>query len=121
MEFYYDTISWSDRQTPIAPEIYPRAAFDQLFDVSSLIEQKSVFDSVYQQAKSLGNRINHQDRAKLQDYMDGIRELERRIELATSEGRLEGWRPSLTEPNMPAPPSTKTRPTDPTDSQLVTG
>lgn len=103
-QIYYDTISWSDRQTPIAPEIYPRAAFDQLFDVSSLIEQKSVLDSVYQQAKTLGNRINHQDRAKLQDYMDGIRELERRIELATSEGRLEGWKPALTEPNMPPPP-----------------
>jgi hypothetical protein len=103
-QIYYDTISWSDRQTPIAPEIYPRAAFDQLFDASSLQEQKSVLDTVYQQAKSLGNTINHQDREKLNDYMDGIREIERRIELATSEGRLEGWRPTLKEPNMPPPP-----------------
>jgi len=103
-QIYYDTISWSDRQTPIAPEIYPRAAFDQLFDVSALVEKRSVLDTVYGQAKSLGHKINHADREKLDEYMEGIREIERRIDVATSEGRLEGWQPSLSEPDMSPPP-----------------
>jgi len=100
---YYSTISWSSKNTPIPPEIYPRAAFDRLFDKESLLEDRSVLDLVLTQSKRLHNRLDRYDRAKLEQYMENIRNLEQRIERATAEERLEGWRPSLEEPNLPRP------------------
>jgi len=100
---YYSTISWSAKNTPIPPEIYPRAAFDRLFDKQSLLQDKSVLDVILGQSKRLRRDLSGHDRAKLDQYMDNVRSLEQRIERATAEKQLEGWQPSLTEPNMPRP------------------
>lgn len=99
----YGTISWSSTTTPVAPEIFPRQAFDRLFDKSSLVQDKSVLDFVVGQAKSVRSKLVAHDRDKLEEYLQSIREIERRIELATAENRFEGWRPSLDEPNMARP------------------
>ncbi len=101
---YYGTVSWSSRNTPIAPEIYPRAVFDRLFDTSGLLRDKSVLDAVLQQSRDLKRNLNHYDGQKLDEYMQGVRELEQRIERAAQEQRLEGWTPSLAQPNMERPP-----------------
>jgi len=99
----YGTISWSSTTTPVAPEIYPRQAFDRLFDTSSLVQDKSVLDFVLDQANGVRGKLVAHDKEKLDQYMDSIREIEKRIELATADRRLEGWQPSLAEPNMPRP------------------
>jgi len=99
----YGTISWSSSTTPVAPEIYPRQAFDRLFDTSSLVQDKSVLDFVLDQANGVRRKLVAHDKEKLDQYMDSIREIEKRIELATAERRLEGWQPSLAEPNMARP------------------
>jgi len=90
---YYGTVSWSSKNTPIAPEVYPRAVFDRLFDTSGLLRDKSVLDAVLGQSKDMRRHLGAQDQQKLDEYMQSIRELEQRIERATKEERLEGWRP----------------------------
>jgi hypothetical protein len=39
---YYGTVSWSSKNTPIAPEVYPRAVFDRLFDTSGLLRDNDI-------------------------------------------------------------------------------
>ena len=101
---YGSTISWSSATTPIAPEVYPRAVFDRLFDTSSLLRDKSVLDGVLTQAKSFQRKLGAYDRQKLDEFMHGVRDVETRLERAAQERRLEGWRPSLDKPDMERPP-----------------
>jgi len=100
---YYSTVSWSSTRTPIAPEIYPRAAFDRLFDKQSLLRDKSVLDVVLGQSKRLRRDLSGYDRHKLDQFMENVRSVEQRIERATAEERLEGWQPTLEEPNIKRP------------------
>jgi hypothetical protein len=101
---YYGTVSWSSKNTPIAPEIYPRAVFDRLFDTTGLLRDKSVLDAVLAQSHDVRRRLGGQDRGKLDEFLHSVRDLEQRIERAAKEERLEGWRPTLAKPDMPRPP-----------------
>ncbi len=100
---YYGTVSWSSKNTPIAPEVYPRAVFDRLFDTSGLLRDKSVLDAVLAQSRDTRRGLGAQDQQKLDEFMTSVRNLEQRIERATKEERLEGWRPTLAKPNMERP------------------
>jgi hypothetical protein len=100
---YYGTVSWSSKHTPIAPEVYPRAVFDRLFDTSGLLRDKSVLDAVLAQSKDTRRHLGAQDQQKLDEFMTSVRDLEQRIQRATKEERLEGWRPTLAKPNMERP------------------
>ena len=100
---YYSTISWSSKNTPLAPEVYPRAVFDRLFDTGSLVRDKSVLDAVLAQSKDVRRNLNANDQQKLDEFMTSVRDLEQRIERATKEERLEGWHPSLAKPNLDRP------------------
>ncbi len=99
----YGTVSWSSKNTPIAPEVYPRAVFDRLFDTSGLLRDKSVLDAVLAQSRDTRRGLGAQDQQKLDEFMTSVRNLEQRIERATKEERLEGWRPTLAKPNMERP------------------
>lgn len=103
---YYGTVSWSSPNTPIPPEVYPRAVFDRLFDTSRLLRDRSVPDVVLEQSKDFKRTLNRADRQKLDEFSTSVRELEQRIERATSDERLEGWRPTLDKPNLDRPPET---------------
>ena len=100
---YYSMVSWSSKNTPIAPEVYPRAVFDRLFDTSRLLRDKSVLDAVLAQSKDTRSGLGAQDQQKLDEFMTSVRDLEQRIERATKEERLEGWRPTLAKPNIDRP------------------
>lgn len=102
---YYSTVSWSSKNTPIAPEVYPRAVFDRLFDTSGLLRDRSVLDAVLTQSKDLRRQLGGLDQQKLDEFMHSVRDLEQRIERAAKEERLEGWRPSLEKPDMDRPPA----------------
>jgi hypothetical protein len=102
---YSATMSWSSRKAPIPAEIYPRQAFDRLFDTTALLQNRSVVDAVLDEAKTFATRLSTDDRARLDEYLHDVREVERRMDTAASEGRLEGWRPSLTKPDMRRPPA----------------
>ncbi|HTF86886.1 MAG TPA: DUF1552 domain-containing protein [Planctomycetota bacterium] len=90
---YASNISWRGPSTPAAKEIDPRLVFERLFSdgprdenasarAERLARRKSVLDSVRADARSLDARLGVADRQRLQEYLYGVRELERRIEAA---------------------------------------
>jgi len=100
---YFTTCSWSTAKTPVAPEICPRRAFDRLFDTSSLLNDRSVLDAALGQSRDVRRKLSYHDKQKLDQYMESIRSVERRINLASSDKRFEGWKPTLNEPNIVRP------------------
>ncbi|MDA1164585.1 MAG: DUF1552 domain-containing protein [Planctomycetota bacterium] len=100
---YSSHISWSSPTTPTPLEVYPALAFDQLFKDSSQRGDKSVLDAVLADAQNFRRNISQLDQRKLDEYLNSVREVEQRIESAGQRGELQGWRPTLTEPNIPRP------------------
>ncbi len=100
---YSSHISWSSPTTPTPLEIYPAQAFDQLFQDGAKRGETSVLDAVLADAQDVRRDISRTDQHKLDEYLNSVREVELRIERAGKRGELQGWRPSLTGPNMPRP------------------
>lgn len=101
---YSSHISWSAPTTPAPLELYPAAAFDQLFgDGGVRRSDKSVLDAVLSDAKSLRREVSTTDRRKVDEYLDSIREVERRIADAGKNRRLEGFRPTREKPDIERP------------------
>jgi hypothetical protein len=100
---YSSHISWSSPTTPTPLEVYPALAFDQLFKDNSQQRDRSVLDAVLEDARSFRRDISALDQQKLDEYLNSVREVEQRIAQAGKRGELQGWRPTLTEPNMPRP------------------
>jgi hypothetical protein len=86
---YTDTISWASPSQPLPMVRDPRVVFDQLFGVGATPEErarnrrtdKSILDWVTQQITTLRREIGASDRARLNEYLENIREIERRIQL----------------------------------------
>jgi hypothetical protein len=101
---YGSCISWASDNKPATKEIYPARTFDLIVGAGADRElDKSVLDQLTDDARRLKAEISKADRAKLDEYLESIRSIERRIDAATADGRLEGWRPTLSEPNLPRP------------------
>lgn len=100
---YSSHISWSSPTTPTPLEVYPALAFDHLFKEDASASDRSVLDEVMADARSLRRNVSKQDRQRLDEYLNSVREVEQRIERAGQRGELQGWRPTLTEPDMPRP------------------
>ena len=102
---YSSHISWSSPTTPTPLELYPALAFDRLFkDDASTKSSKLIVDGVLEDAKRLRGKISYFDRAKLDEYLNSVREVEVRINRAGKERRLQGWKPTTDKPNIPRPP-----------------
>lgn len=87
---YSNSISWRAETTPVAKEVDPRLVFERLFasenqnesDVAKaqrLAENKSILDFIMEDAKILNKKLGHTDKMKLDEYMTGVREIERRL------------------------------------------
>lgn len=100
---YSSHISWSSPTSPTPLEVYPALAFDQLFKDKASRGDKSVLDEVLDDAGNFRRRISRRDQQKLDEYLNSVREVEQRIERAGQRGELQGWRPTLTTPNIPRP------------------
>ena len=100
---YSSHISWSSPTTPTPLEVYPALAFDRLFKNKAQAGDQSVLDAVLAEAKDLRRNISRQDQQKLDEYFNSVREVEQRIESAGKRGELQGWRPTLTKPDLPRP------------------
>jgi hypothetical protein len=100
---YSSHLSWSSPTTPTPLELYPALAFDRLFRDEAAKGDGSVLDSVLDEARQVGQKASAPDRAKLDEYLNSVREVELRIEQAGKAGRLEGWRPTLEKPTMARP------------------
>jgi Protein of unknown function (DUF1552) len=101
---YSSHISWSSPTTPTPLEIYPALAFDRLFKDGASRGDKSVLDAVISDASDLRRRISRNDQRKLDEYLDSVRDVELRLDSANKKGELQGWRPTLSKPNIPRPP-----------------
>ena len=101
---YGSSLSWVSASRPATKEIYPARAFDRLVgDGSGRALDRSILDAVRDDVQGLAPRISRHDHHKLGEYFEGIRDIEKRIERASKEERLEGWRPTLAQPDMPRP------------------
>lgn len=82
---YASHISWKTPTVPLPCELNPRVAFDRLFrtrpqdGAARASDQQSVLDLVRDDAKRLQSRLGTADRQKLDQYLESIREVERRI------------------------------------------
>src|SRR5580698_2432584 len=100
---YSSHISWSSPTSPTPLEIYPALAFDRLFKDEVSKGDKSVLDAVLTDATDLRRQISANDRQKLDEYLESVRDVEERIANAGQKGELQGWRPTLEKPNMARP------------------
>jgi hypothetical protein len=93
---YTNTISWKSPTTPLPIENDPRAVFERLFGDAGTTDHatrlararrdKSILDSITEKASSLSRRLGHGDQGKIEQYLDAIRDVERRIQKAEADG-----------------------------------
>jgi hypothetical protein len=96
---YTNTISWRSANTPLPTENNPRVVFERLFGDSGstdpkarlarIRQDKSVLDSVIQEAAALKGSLGPGDGVKLVEYLDAIRDVERRIQRAEEQSGRE--------------------------------
>ena len=109
---YSNTISWSSPTTPLPYETNPRRVFERLFGdgdttdpearAIQLRQNRSLLDFVLQDTQRLAPKLGASDRSKLSDYLDSVREVERRIQ--NVEQREGAALPTLDRPEG-IPPS----------------
>src|SRR6195256_1947815 len=77
---YSSHISWQTPDSPVPNEVYPSLAFDNLFENRGSLRNMSILDRVRDDAESLGRAISGNDKAKLDEYLTSVREVEKRID-----------------------------------------
>jgi len=93
-----NTISWSDAKTPVPRETEPRVIFDRMFRVGNGgLSDRSVLDAVLEDAKSLRQRVSTEDHRKLDEYLESVRAIEKRIQFADQQAKRAAANPELTK------------------------
>ncbi|HXX93509.1 MAG TPA: DUF1552 domain-containing protein, partial [Planctomycetota bacterium] len=82
---YSSHISWQDANSPVPMEVYPSLAFDSLFDNQGSRRMLSILDRVRDQASALERQVSAPDKAKLDEYLTSVREVEKRVERTRSD------------------------------------
>lgn len=103
---YTHTISWRNSTQPLPMEYNPRSVFERLFGDSGSTERtarearmrqhKSILDSVNGKLAELRSQLGPQDQAKVEQYTESIRDIERRIERAEEQRDME--LPNMVQP-----------------------
>jgi hypothetical protein len=94
---YMNTLSWRTPTTPMPMEINPRKVFERLFGqggspadrLARTEEDRSVLDAVTQQLADLQRALGRKDRQTVGDYLESVREIERRIQVAEKEQQTD--------------------------------
>ena len=95
---YYNTISWRNENTPLPMENRPRAIFERLFGdagtdpkVRSAFreEDRSILDAISAEVKQLRIKVGGTDREKIDQYLEAVRDVERRIQLAERQSEQD--------------------------------
>ena len=102
---YQNHLSWASPQTPLPAEAHPRMVFETLFGAggsladrtAALKKRASLLDSVTEEITRLQNKLGPNDRNKVNQYLETIREVERRIQQA-SANTTENPLPDLDRP-----------------------
>jgi hypothetical protein len=92
---YANTLSWRTPTTPIPMENHPRAVFENLFGdnnstdpkmrMAQIKSDRSILDFISEGVNGLVGTLGPSDRGKINDYLDAIRDVERRIQLAEQQ------------------------------------
>jgi hypothetical protein len=91
---YYDTIAWRNETTPLPMENRPRALFERMFGdggtdpkvrLTIRKEDQSILDAVNSDIKRLRVKVGGTDRSKIDQYLEAIRDVERRMQLAEKQ------------------------------------
>src|SRR5437870_9011285 len=94
---YQNNLSWSSPTTPLPSEAHPRTVFERLFGDggtsaerrAALRSRASLLDSVMEEFTRLNNQLGPADRARVAQYLDTIREVERRIQRAEANAAAD--------------------------------
>jgi hypothetical protein len=96
---YSGTIAWRSETTPLPMEMDPRAVFERLFGVSDTTDtnarlarlalNRSILDSVADDLGRLERKVGPADRAKVADYVEAVRDVERRIQRAEQQSKRD--------------------------------
>jgi hypothetical protein len=103
---YMNTLSWRTPTTPLPMEINPRKVFERMFGQGSNTSERlarkqqdrSILDSFMQQAADLQKKLGSRDKSTVNDYLESVREIERRIQ----KTGIEQANPDVTVPEAPA-------------------
>ena len=103
---YTNTICWRSQTTPLPMENNPRVVFEQMFGDSGSTDpairlarmqrDRSILDSVTEKVSDLRREIGQADSLKIDEYLDGVRDIERRIQRAEQQ-------PSFDVPELEQP------------------
>jgi len=95
---YTNTLSWRSPTTPVPVEVNPRVLFERLFGegesndpaarLKAMAEQRSILDYVAGSIDRLETKLGPSDRNKLSEYLEAIRDVERRIQKAEEQNAL---------------------------------
>lgn len=77
---YSSHISWQNATSPVPMEVYPSLAFDSLFENRGSQRNKSILDRIAEEASTIQRQASANDKAKLEEYLTSIREVEKRID-----------------------------------------
>src|SRR5438874_7778951 len=96
---YYNTISWRNETSPLPMENRPRAVFERLFgDVGTTDpevrlalrqEERSILDALLDDVRAMRANLGGTDRGKIDQYLEAVRDVERRMQLAEKQGDRE--------------------------------
>lgn len=93
-----NTVSWAAADRPLAREIEPRTVFDRMFrPPTGGASDRSVLDRVLADARSLKASVSRGDQARLEQYFESIRALEKRIEFSEKKSAKMGADRALTD------------------------
>jgi len=94
---YLNTVTWSSPSTPLPMDINPRVVFERMFGqggspaerAARTRDDRSMLDSVAEEARKLQRGLDARDRRRVSDYLDNLREIERRIQRAEAQNRVD--------------------------------
>jgi hypothetical protein len=96
---YTNTVAWRTPTTPLPIENDPRAVFERLFGTTGSTDpqarlarmkrDRSILDFVGNEVGSLDKVIGPQDKAKIEEYLEAVRDIERRIQMAEEQNSRE--------------------------------
>src|SRR5262249_32652139 len=101
---YMNTLSWGSPTQPLPMEINPRVTFERMFGragssaqrLAHMQTDRSILDSVKDDVKDLEGGLGSRDRVRLSDYLENVREIEKRIQRAEKQATTE-----VTVPDAP--------------------
>lgn len=106
---YTNTLSWADATTPLPVSTNPREVFDRLFSdadaldpksrLAMLRRQTSILDFVAEDARRLSSSLGANDRHKLDEYLNAVRDIEERIQKMEQSGTENAALPSYARPS----------------------